>query len=71
MVEAAARLMGKQGCLPPQSSQSFFWVEEAPGHGANLVEEVEDLGCMPFVGWVRAPRNAMGAVPGTFSSNEK
>ena len=36
MVEAAAGLMGKQGCLPPQSSQPFFWVEKAPRGGIGV-----------------------------------
>ena len=53
MVEAAAGLKGKQGCLPPQSTASGFRVEETPGHGSDFVEEVEDSGCAPSVDGVR------------------
>ena len=45
MVEAAAGLKDKQGCLSPQSSQSLLRVEETPGHGPDFIEEIEDVTC--------------------------
>ena len=41
MMAAVAVLKDKQGCLSPQSSQSFSWVDQAPGHGSHLVEGTE------------------------------
>ena len=44
MVEAAAGLKGKQGCLPLQCIVSGDGMKESPGHGPDFVEEVEDSG---------------------------
>ena len=44
---------GKQGCLPPQSTASGFWVEKTPGHGADVVEELQGVGCVSAMCGVR------------------